>query len=37
MAGFHNNIYSKFDTYMTPKIIWENIKHGLINSKINQK
>lgn len=34
MAGFDNKSYIKFDTYMTPKYVWTDIKQYIPNDKI---
>ena len=34
MAGFHTNIFSKHDDYMTPKYAWDNIKQFIPQDKV---
>ena len=34
MAGFHTKTFLKHDDYMTPKYVWENIKHLIPKDKI---
>jgi len=34
MAGFHTKTFIKHDDYMTPKYVWENIKHILPKNKV---
>jgi len=34
MAGFHTKTFLKHDDYMTPKSVWENIKHLIPKDKI---
>jgi len=34
MSGFHTNTFLQHDDYMTPKIVWENIKHFIPKDKI---
>ena len=34
MVGFHTNILLKHDDYMTPKLVWENIKHFIPKDKV---
>ena len=34
MANFHTKTFLKFDDYMTPKLVWENINHLIPKNKI---
>jgi hypothetical protein len=34
MAGFQTKAFLKHDDYMTPKIVWENIKHLIPQDKV---
>jgi len=34
MAGFHTKTFLKHDDYMTPKYVWENIKHIIPKNKV---
>ena len=34
MAGFHTKTFIKHDDYMTPKYVWENIKHIIPKNKV---
>mgnify|MGYP003127050307 CR=1 FL=1 len=34
MAGFHTKTFLKYDDYMTPKYVWDNIKHIIPKNKV---